>query len=242
MKEIKDKIEYPIRINRYLYLKNYCSRRMADQLIGKGSVKINGVKAVLGQKVSSTDKVEVSDFIKKMSKNYEYFIFYKPIGVVSHNPQQNEKSVEDFFPKNKKLSPVGRLDKKSEGLMFLTNDGRIIDKMLNPKYQHQKEYSVRVDKEIKESFIRKMTKGVNIEGYKTKLAEITQTGPKSFRIILTEGKKHQIRRMTMALGYQVQNLKRIRIMNISLSGLKEGESRPLKQEEKITLLKKLGIV
>lgn len=238
----EQEIEYPIRINRYLYLKNYCSRRKADELIERGSVKINGEKAVLGQKVQKDDKVEVSDAVKKLQKNYEYFIFNKPIGVVSHNPQRGEKSTEDFFPTGKKLAPVGRLDKKSEGLMLITNDGRIIDKMLNPKYEHEKEYSVRVDKELKESFKRKMEKGVKIEGYMTKPAKVQITGPKSFRIILTEGKKHQIRRMCAALDYQVQNLKRIRIMNIKLSGLQTGESRPLKQDEKIDLLKSIGVM
>jgi 23S rRNA pseudouridine2604 synthase len=237
-----ESIEFPIRINRYLYLNNYCSRRKADELIEQGLIKINGEKAVLGQKVQKEDKVEVTKSVKKMVKNYEYFAFNKPIGVVSHNPQEGEKSAEDFFDKNKKLAPVGRLDKKSEGLMLMTNDGRIIDKMLNPKYDHEKEYSVRVDHEIKPRLIRKMADGVNIEGYMTKPAKVTQTGPKSFRIILTEGKKHQIRRMCAALDYQVQNLKRVRIMNIRLSGLKPGESRPLFQDEKMDLLKSIGVI
>jgi 23S rRNA pseudouridine2604 synthase len=213
-------VEYPIRINRYLYLKNYCSRRKADEMIEKGQVTVNGKNAVLGQKVELNDKVEVGSEMKKLKQNYEYFIFNNPTGVVSHNPQEGEKSVEEFLPKNKKLSPVGRLDKKSERLMLLTNDGRIIDKMLNPKNEHEKEYSIRVDKEIKTRFIKRMSEGVDIEGYFTKPAKVTQTGPKSFRIILTEGKKHQIRRMCMALGYQVQNLNRLRIMNIKLSSLK----------------------
>ncbi|MFW5887236.1 MAG: pseudouridine synthase [Bacteriovoracia bacterium] len=239
---MENEIEYPIRINRYLYLKNYCSRRKADEMIEKGQVKINGKLAVLGQKVNKDDKVEVGSEMKKMKQNYEYFAFNKPIGVVSHNPQEGEKSVDDFFPANKKIAPVGRLDKKSEGLMLLTNDGRIIDKMLNPKYEHEKEYSVRVDKEIKSNFIRRMSNGVDIEGYRTKPAQITQSGPKSFRIILTEGKKHQIRRMCMALGYQVQNLKRLRIMNIRLAGLQTGESRPLFQDEKMELLKQINII
>lgn len=236
------KIEYPIRINRYLYLNNYCSRRKADEMIEKGAVKINGKTAVLGQKVNETDKIEVGSSIKKLKQNYEYYIINKPIGVVSHDPQHGEKSVEEFFPAVKKLAPVGRLDKKSEGLMLLTNDGRIIDKMLNPKYEHEKEYSVRVDKEVKESFQRKMERGVNIEGYQTKPCKVIITGDKSFRIILTEGKKHQIRRMCSALDYQVRNLKRVRIMNIKLSGLKPGENRPLFQDEKIALLKSIGII
>jgi len=240
--ETNSQIEYPIRINRYLYLKNYCSRRKADEMIEKGAVKINGKKAVLGQKVQLEDNVEVGTSIKKLKQNYEYFIFNKPIGVVSHNPLEGEKSAEEFFPATKKIAPVGRLDKKSEGLMFMTNDGRIIDKMLNPKYEHEKEYAVRVDKEVKESFKRKMEGGVNIEGYVTKPCKLIITGEKSFRIILTEGKKHQIRRMCAALDLQVRNLKRVRIMSLKLSGLQPGENRALFQDEKIELLKSIGVM
>ena len=235
-------IEYPIRINRYLYLNNYCSRRKADEMIEKGAVKINGKIAVLGQKVNEKDNVEVGSSIKKLKQNYEYFIINKPIGVVSHNPLEGEKSIEEFFPPVKKLAPVGRLDKKSEGLMLMTNDGRIIDKMLNPKYEHEKEYSVRVDKVVKESFKRKMEAGVDIEGYKTKPCKVVITGEKSFRIVLTEGKKHQIRRMCAALDQQVRNLKRVRIMSLRLSGLQSGENRALFQDEKMELLKSIGII
>jgi 23S rRNA pseudouridine2604 synthase len=235
-------IEFPIRINRYLYLKNYCSRRKADEFIENGQVKINGEKAVLGQKVNETDKVELTDGAKKVVRDYEYFIFHKPKGVVSHNPQNGEKSAEEFFPQNKRLAPVGRLDKDSTGLLFMTNDGRIIDKMLNPEHEHEKEYYVRIDKPVKETFARKMASGVTIEGYKTKPAKVEITGDRSFNIILTEGKKHQIRRMVAALGCQVSELKRTRIMNLKLSGLYPGQSRPLKQSEKVELLKSIGVM
>ncbi len=240
---MNEQITYPIRINRYLYLKNICSRRKADELIEKGHIKVNGKKAVLGQKINSGDNVEVDNTVKQIAQNYEYYVFNKPVGVVSHNPQNNEKAVEDFFKniKYKKLSPVGRLDKDSEGLMLLTNDGRIIDKMLNPKYEHEKEYIVKVDKDLKESFARKMSKGVKIEGYITKPSKCIVIGPRSFRIILTEGKKHQIRRMTVALGYQVKQLKRTRIMNLRLNNLPKGTSRKIDPEEKIGLLKLIGL-
>lgn len=236
-------IEFPVRINRYLYLKGYCSRRQADKLIDEKQVKINGEHAVLGQKVQKTDTVELTTKVKKMPQNYEYYLFYKPRGVVSHNPQQGEKSVEDFFKNavNKKLAPVGRLDKYSEGLMLITNDGRIIDKMLNPKYEHDKEYVVKVDKQISESFVNKVQKGVQIENYKTKPAKIHVNSDRTFSLILTEGKKHQIRRMCAALGYQVKNLKRIRIMNLRLSGLYPGQSRFLNMTEKMALLKSIGL-
>lgn len=235
-------IEYPIRINRYLYLTNFCSRRKADELIEMGLIKINGQKAVLGQKITLQDKVEIDQKIQGLVEKYEYYIFHKPRGVVSHNPQEGEKSVENFFPPNLKLSPVGRLDKDSTGLMFLTNDGRVVDKMLNPKYDHDKEYEVRVQQTLKESFKNKMEKGVNIEGYKTKPCVINITGEKSFKIILTEGKKHQIRRMCAALGYTISGLKRTRILNLKLNELKEGEKRKLEEEEKNELLKKIKII
>lgn len=237
-------IEYPIRINKYLYKTGYCSRREADRLIEEGQIKINGKLAVLGQKVEASDSVEMSDKVKRMPENYAYFILNKPRGVVSHNPQDGEKSAEDFFTefRGKKLAPIGRLDKDSFGLMLMTNDGRIVDKMLNPKYDHEKEYVVRVDKVLKESFVRKMEKGVDIEGYMTKPCQVKQTGEKSFRIILTEGKKHQIRRMCVALGYQVKELKRVRIMNLRLGNLHPGQTRELKMQERVDLLKNVGLM
>lgn len=236
-------IVFPVRINRYLFLKGYCSRRRADQLIAEGEVVINGKLATLGQKVEKSDKVVLSSKIKKLPLNYQYFIFYKPRGVVSNNPLDGEKSFEDFIKNavKDKLVPVGRLDKDSEGLLFITNDGRIIEKMLSPKHEHEKEYRVRVDKEITDSFIRKMIKGVLIENYQTRATQTRKTGNKSFAIILTEGKKHQIRRMCAALGYQVRELKRIRVMNLKLSGLYPGQSRVLKMDEKMDLLKSVGL-
>lgn len=237
----ENEIIFPIRINRYLYLKNYCSRRQADILIEKGLIKINGNTAIIGQKVEQGDLVTVANSVKNLDKKYQYYIFNKPLGVVSHNPQRGEKSVTDFFPPNLKLAPIGRLDKNSTGLMLLTDDGRITDKMLNPKYFHEKEYEVRVEKDLKESFKRKMEKGVNIEGYKTKPAKVKITGPKTFKIILTEGKKHQIRRMCANLGYTVISLKRIRILNLKATGLKPGEKRKITQQEISELFSKIGL-
>jgi len=233
------KILYPIRINRYLFLKGYCSRRKADKFIESGRVKINGKKAVLGDKVNKSDKVDVDDIIKKDVANYVYIAFYKPKGIVSHNPQRGEKGIKDIFKWEVPLSPLGRLDKASEGLMLLSNDGRIVDKLLNPKYAHEKEYIVEVDKKITGLFLKKMETGVQIERYKTKPAKITRINPQMFNIILTEGKKHQIRRMCAALGYQVQNLKRIRIANIKLGNLKTQENRIIKGKELEEFLKYL---
>lgn len=238
-----DTIEYPIRLNRYLYLNNYCSRRQADIFIEKGLVKINGKTAVLGQKVEKKDIVDVDTHIKKQKENFVYFIFNKPKGIVTRNPQAGEKAIADVWPKAQKLHPIGSLDKASEGLVFLTNDTRIVDRMLSPKYHHEKEYRVRVDKHINGYFAQKMEHGVNIEGYTTKPCKVEVTGDQSFKIILTEGKKHQIRRMCAALGYQVRELKRTRIMNIKLgTQLRPRTGREVTVTEKMELLKSLGVM
>ena len=230
-----EKIEYPIRINRFLYLNNLCSRRQADRFIEQGLIKINGEIAVLGQKVNKDDKVEIAEEIEERKESFRYIKFYKPKGVATEDVTEAYKSLRG-------LHAIGRLDKASEGLLFMTNDTRIVDRMLNPKYEHEKEYRVRVDKELKPSFERKMEKGVDIEGYITKPCEVEITGPKAFKIILTEGKKHQIRRMAMNLGYQVQNLKRTRIMNIKLGTMTKGESKDLAPQVKFDLLKDIGLI
>ena len=236
-----EEITYPIRINRYLYLKGFCSRRKADLLIEKGDITINGKIAVLGAKVSENDEVVVGKRAKELSSSYAYFLYHKPRGVVSHNPQKGETSIEDVSGLGKDFFPVGRLDKASHGLMLLTNDGRIVHSLLNPKFSHEREYVVRVDKKITNSFITRMKKGVNIEGYMTQSAIARKVNDSTFNITLTEGKKHQIRRMTVALGYQVKDLKRIRIMNFTLEAIEEGKHRKLSKDEKTALLKALSI-
>ncbi|PID83419.1 23S rRNA pseudouridine synthase F [Candidatus Campbellbacteria bacterium] len=225
------KQEYPMRLSRHLFLKGICSRRKADIFIQNGWVKVNGKKAKLGQKIQKTDKVELSEEAKKENKDIVYVVFNKPVGVVSHNPQEGEKEPADFIKEYKKLSPVGRLDKKSTGLLLLSNDGVFVDKMLNPKYNHQKEYIVEVDKYMTGEFFKKMESGVKIERYKTKPAKIKKVKTRTFSLILTEGKKHQIRRMCAALGYTVLGLKRVRFMNIKLGNLKVGEYKVLSQKE-----------
>lgn len=236
-----EEITYPIRINRYLYLKGFCSRRKADQLIEKGDILINGEVATLGAKVLEGDEVVVGKKVRKLQSEYKYFLYHKPRGIVSHNPQGDEKSVEDVSGLPKEFFPVGRLDKASHGLMLLTNDGRIVNQLLSPEFAHEREYVVRVDKKITNSFITRMKKGVNIEGYMTKPSVVRKVNDLTFNITLTEGKKHQIRRMTVALGYQVKDLKRIRIMNFTLNGIEEGKTKELSKEERTVLLKTLTI-
>lgn len=233
------KITYPIRINKYLSYKGYCSRRQGDRFVEEGKVFINGKPAELGQKVRQGDTVELADDVQSHTESYVYYVFNKPKGVVSTNPQRDEKSFRDFLDLPEDVAPVGRLDKESHGLLFLTNNGQIVNKMLNPKFDHEKEYAVTLNKEIKGNFKNRMENGVDIEGYTTKPAQVNITGDTTFNIILTEGKKHQIRRMVTALGYEVKDLKRTRIMNIKLRNIAPGEGRELTEKEREELLSSL---
>ena len=193
-----------MRINKYLALKKISTRRGADELVEQKKVFINGKLAVLGSKVNEIDLVEVKG---AKTKEYLYFAYNKPIGIETGSPR------EDLFP-------LGRLDKASNGLLILTNDGRITDQLLNPKYFHEKEYVVRTSNKLRSSFKKKMETGVNIEGYLTKPCKVKIISDFSFKVILTEGKKHQIRRMCSALFQEIADLKRERIMNIKLGNLK----------------------
>jgi len=227
---------FPMRINKYLASKNYCTRREADELITKGKVFINGKLAVLGDKVSETDKVEV----KFRQKKYRYFAYNKPRGTVTHSAQEGEEDIVGSIDL-KDVFPVGRLDKDSYGLIILTDDGRIIDKLLNPEYVHEKEYRVKTAVKIRPSFKEHMEKGVDIGDYVTKPCSVHVMGEQFFSIILTEGKKHQIRRMCAALHNDAVELERTRIMNIKVKGIKPGEYRRIEGEELKTFLKSLGL-
>ncbi len=204
-----------MRINKYLAWKKISTRRGADDLVEKKKVFINGKLAVLGSKVNENDKVEVRGAEKK---KYIYFAYNKPIGIETNSPK------EDLFP-------LGRLDKASHGLMILTNDGRITDQLLNPKYFHEKEYIVKTSNKLRSNFKQKMEVGVNIEGYLTKKCKVNIINDFTFRVILTEGKKHQIRRMCSALFQEVSDLKRERIINIKLDNLKPNALREIKGGE-----------
>ena len=224
-----------MRINKYLAHKNYCTRREADSMIEAGKVLINGKPARLGDKVNENDKVDV----RFRTKKYRYFAFNKPRGVITHSPDEDERDIKQSIP-HQGVFPIGRLDKDSHGIIILTDDGRITDKLLNPEYEHDKEYVVRTNEELANNFKQRMEKGVFIEGYTTKPAKVHVMSEKKFSVIITEGKKHQIRRMCSALGYTVADLERTRIMNIRLSGLKDGESRPILGQELATFMKSLG--
>src|SRR3989344_2310515 len=167
-------LSYPIRINRYLALENICTRREADALIEKGKVSINGAPAVLGAMVQKGDKVEVAEkAVAQKHAAYVYFAYNKPQGVVT-NPEKGHTSITQTLHIKEKVFPVGRLDKNSRGLIILTNDGRITDKLLNPKYDHEKEYLVEVDKKLRPGFLQHMREGIKIDDYVTRPANVTK--------------------------------------------------------------------
>lgn len=232
-----DPFLFPLRINRYLALKGIATRRAADVLVASGSVKINGRVARVGDKVAESDVVTCDE---TRTAAHTYLAYYKPRSVLTHATGNREKEIKEIR-KDDKVFPVGRLDKDSEGLIILTDDGRITDRLLNPEYEHEKEYLVTVDVPLKPSFKSKMERGVIIEGYTTKPAKISVADDTQFRITLTEGKKHQIRRMCAALGYQVRSLKRTRIMNIKLGSLKPNQSRVIAGTELNALLAALHL-
>lgn len=233
-----DPISYPIRINRYLALKGIATRRGADDLIEKGRITINGRPANLGDQVNLGDVVDVNQR-KGAEKEYVYIAYHKPRGTLSVPIAALSAGAALGLPTG--VFPIGRLDKDSSGLLILTDDGRITDRLLNPEYDHEKEYDVMVDKPFPDRMLHLFSQGVDIEGYRTKPAAVKRLSQNRFSITLTEGKKHQIRRMCAALGYQVRKLKRIRVMNIPLGRLKEGEWRPIKAAELKILLSTLGL-
>lgn len=234
-------IIYPMRINKYLAWQKISTRRGADELITNKKVFINGKLAVLGSKVNASDQVEVKG---AQLKKYIYLAYNKPVDVITHSPQGREKDIKENIKNTnipKDVFPIGRLDKNSHGLIILTNDGRLTDQLLNPKYSHEKEYLVQTSSKLRSSFKAKMEKGVNIEGYVTRPCKIKIINDFTFNIILTEGKKHQIRRMCSALFQEVSDLKRTRVMNVLLGNLKPNNFREIKDRELGVFLSSLGL-
>jgi 23S rRNA pseudouridine2604 synthase/16S rRNA pseudouridine516 synthase len=225
------------RINKYLSEVGYCSRRRADRLIEQGKVRINGEISEIGTKVEDCDLVEVEgQIIEKSTKQKKiYLAFNKPVGIVcTTNREVEPDNIIDFIKYPKRIFPIGRLDKLSEGLIFLTNDGDIVNKILRARNNHEKEYIVSVNRPITREFIQTMSNGVEILETITKNCFAKQMGPKKFKIILTEGLNRQIRRMCESLGYRVQSLKRVRIMNIKLD-IPVGKYREFTKKELIKL-------
>ncbi|HOZ50902.1 MAG TPA: 23S rRNA pseudouridine(2604) synthase RluF [Chitinophagaceae bacterium] len=221
-----------IQINKYISSSGYCSRREADKLIEQGRVMINDKVAKLTQKVTDSDSVSVDfEYIKKKKVQAVYMAFNKPIGITSTTDTNDKTNIISFINYPKRIFPIGRLDKDSEGLILLTNDGDIVNKILRAENNHDKEYLVTVNKGITQEFINHMSNGVEILGTTTLKCKVKQESGKKFRIILKQGLNRQIRRMCEALGYDVQSLVRIRIMNIHLDKLQTGKWRYLSQTE-----------
>ena len=225
------------RINKYLSEVGFCSRRAADRLIEEGKVTINGEITEIGSKVEEGDQVEVEGqkIINPTKQKNIYLAFNKPIGIVCTTDRRVEPdNVIDFIKYPKRIFPIGRLDKPSEGLIFLTNDGDIVNKILRARNNHEKEYIVSVNRPINKDFIQSMSNGVEILDTITKNCFVKQLGQKKFKIILTQGLNRQIRRMCESLGYRVRSLKRVRIMNIKLD-VPTGKYREITKEELIEL-------
>jgi 23S rRNA pseudouridine2604 synthase len=239
-----NKSDYPttdngIRINKYLSDAGLCSRREADKYIEEGKVTIDGVKAEIGSKVKPQSQVS---FLGKpvQSKDKKVVIaFNKPVGIVSTTSSKEPNNIVDFINYPIRIFPIGRLDKDSEGLILLTNDGDIVNNILRERYGHDKEYIVTVNKEITKEFIKQMSEGVPILDTVTKACEVTAIDKNTFRIILTQGLNRQIRRMCEYLGYRVTGLVRVRIMNITLGRLKSGTWRNVTPKEMEELNRRL---
>jgi len=227
LEEVKDEI----RINKFLSEAGVCSRREADRYIMEGKVKIDGEIAQMGSKVKKGNKVTFCG--KPVSKEEKLVLIAlnKPVGIVCTTDPREPDNIVDFINYGMRIYPIGRLDKDSEGLILLTNDGNIVNKILRAEYRHEKEYIVRVNKDITPDFIKKMSSGVPILDTETNPCEVYQINRNTFRIILTQGLNRQIRRMCEYLGYRVTYLQRIRIMNIQLGHLKVGSWRNVTDKE-----------
>ena len=221
-----------IRINKFLSEAGFCSRREADSLIQAGRVTVDGHRAEPGEKITEHAQVLVDGKPVQKVEEKVLLLFYKPRGVVCSTKQQRqEMTVTEYLDYPVRIYPVGRLDKESEGLLLLTNQGDLVNKIMRAGNYHEKEYLVTVDRPVDDSFVKKMSSGVPILDTVTRPCFVEKTGKKSFRIILTQGLNRQIRRMCEYLGYQVLTLKRVRIMELTLDGLKEGQYRDATAEE-----------
>ncbi|MCM1496554.1 MAG: pseudouridine synthase [Bacteroides sp.] len=228
-----------IRINKYLSEAGVCSRRKADEYIVQGRVKINGQPAEMGTKVMPGDQVYVKNQLVEIRNSRVVLAFHKPKGLVCSTRGQGAETVFEYLQYPVPLYYVGRLDKDSEGLLLLTNDGNLANSISKAGNSHEKEYEVEVNKPVTSEFIRQMGNGVPILNTITRRCQVVQTGERGFRIILTQGLNRQIRRMCEYCGYRVERLTRIRIMNIDLQGLEQGDYRELEEAELQELEKQL---
>lgn len=227
----KKSADEQIRLNKFLSDAGYCSRREADRLVEQGVVKVNGKNAVMGQKVTINDSIMVKG--KNISREEEQILIAlnKPVGIECTTDLNNPDNIVDFINFDKRIYPIGRLDKNSQGLILLTNDGSIVNNILKGSNYHEKEYVVTVDKPVTDDFIKKMSTGVRIIDQVTRPCKVAKVKKHVFNIVLTQGLNRQIRRMCGELGYNVQKLKRIRIMNIELGNLPVGQYRKVTDSE-----------
>lgn len=221
------------RINLYLAKSGLCSRRQADLLISQGKVLVNDVIAELGTRVKESDRVWVEgrEILADERPAARYIVLNKPRGVVCTTDRRDPDNIVDYLAFPERIFPIGRLDKDSSGLILLTNDGSIVNRILRAQYGHEKEYIVKLDQEIREDFLKQMRKGVPILDTVTKPARVMPINETEFRIILTQGLNRQIRRMCEYLGYRVVRLKRVRLMHITIGKMREGEWRELSFKE-----------
>lgn len=224
-----------MRINKFISETGFCSRREADRLVESGKVTINGVTAELGSQAEDGDDVRINGQPIKEKRKHVYIALNKPVGITSTTERHIQGNIVDFVGHKERIFPIGRLDKDSEGLILMTNDGDIVNRILRAEGRHEKEYIVTVDRAVTPSFLRGMSTGVKILGEMTLPCTVTRISERVFRIILTEGKNRQIRRMCSAFGYKVRKLKRIRIMNIHLGEQATGTWRELTAAEKSEL-------
>lgn len=233
-----------IRLNKYLAECGVCSRREADRLIEEGRVMIDGKTAETGRKITGKECIAVNGKILHSPNEKKVLAYYKQVGVTcTEKDKHAEKKITDFINYPVRVTYAGRLDKESEGLMILTNDGELIDRIMRGANRHEKEYIVKVGKEVTEEFLEKMREGVWLKELdtKTRPCQVIKEGKYTFRILLTQGLNRQIRRMCQTFGYEVKSLKRIRIMNIELKGLKPGQYREVTGEELHRLYQACGM-
>ena len=225
-----------MRLNKYISEPGVCSRREADKLIEAGRVTCNGALAALGTQVGEADEVRVDGRLLGLRKKQIYIALNKPAGITCTTETHVEGNIIDLIGHKERIFPIGRLDKESEGLILLTNDGDIVNEILRSENNHEKEYLVTVERAVTDLALKMMADGVKIMGEITKPCKVSRVNEKTFRMILTQGLNRQIRRMCSALGYRVQHLRRVRIINIDLGTLAPGEWRELAEAEVAELL------
>ncbi len=224
-------MEEKIRLNKYLSEAGVCSRREADRLIEEGKVEVNKVIATMGMKISRSDEVTIKGRVVRPVEKRVLYLMNKPRGIICTTQRKERPNIMDLVKIPMRVYPVGRLDKESEGLILLTNNGDLVNRIMRAGNFHEKEYIVRVNKPVTRRFVKRMSEGIPILDTVTRPCKVEKLDGETFRIILTQGMNRQIRRMCEYLGYQVMELRRVRIMNIQLGDLEEGQMRPVRSEE-----------